>query len=86
MVLKYLIPSSEREIFKYTWEARGTKSLIDYILVNSKLVKLLIDTHVYRGAELNSDHYLVMSKFRLYARWNKPGRNKRQGRDEDFVF
>ncbi|PSN49897.1 hypothetical protein C0J52_14949 [Blattella germanica] len=33
---------------------RGTKSIIDYILVNKKLVQ---DTRVYQGCDISSDHF-----------------------------
>ena len=48
-----------KEIHKFTWEARGTKSIIDYIMANEKMWPNIIDTRAYRGAEIDSDHYLV---------------------------
>ena len=52
---------------KFTWSARGSKSIIDYIFVNEKLAALVEDTHVYRGPDIYSDHYLVLSKIRIFG-------------------
>lgn len=40
----------ERNIHKYTWTNRGSKSIIDYVLVN-KLAIPVSDTIVYGGHE-----------------------------------
>lgn len=60
-----------KEIHKYTWSARGLRSLIDYVIVNDKLSALVEDTRVYRGSDIHSDHYLVLSSIRLLTRWKK---------------
>lgn len=51
-----------KEIHKYTWAARGLKSIIDYILSNTKLSPHILDTRAYRGCDIYSDHYLLISK------------------------
>lgn len=60
-----------RDIHKYTWVARGMRSIIDYILVNQKLVPEVQDTRVYRGPNINSDHYMLLSRINLLTRWAK---------------
>jgi len=50
---------------KFTWEARGTKSIIDYIIINDRLKSNIEDTRVIRGSEIESDHKLVESKFKF---------------------
>ena len=50
------------DIHKFTWEARGTKSIIDYIIINDRLKSNTEDTKVFRGSETDSDHKLVESK------------------------
>jgi len=52
-------------IYKFTWEARGTKSIIDYIIINDRLKNNIEDTRVFRGSEIGSDHMLVESKFKF---------------------
>ena len=52
-------------IHKYTWEGRGKKSIIDYVIGNEKIWPYILDTRVYRGAEADTDHYLLCSKIRL---------------------
>ena len=54
-----------KDIHKYTWEARGTKSVIDYIIINDRLKSNIEDTRVFRGSEIDSDHKLVESKFKF---------------------
>jgi hypothetical protein len=54
-----------KDIHKFTWEASGTKSIIDYIIINDRLKRNIEDTRVFRGSEINSDHKLVESKFKF---------------------
>jgi endonuclease/exonuclease/phosphatase family metal-dependent hydrolase len=70
----------KKDINKYTWSARGLKSLIDYITVNKKLVSQIRDTTVCRGVDINSDHYLIKSEIELMARWK---RIKNNGKKEE---
>ncbi|PSN55001.1 hypothetical protein C0J52_02310 [Blattella germanica] len=51
-----------KEIHKYTWSARGSYSIIDYVIVNQKMRNLVRDTRVFRGSDIHSDHYLLISK------------------------
>jgi hypothetical protein len=50
------------DIHIYTWSSRGSKSLIDYVIVNRKLASHVRDTTVFRRSNVNSDHALVISK------------------------
>lgn len=53
-----------KEIHKYTREeiSRGEKSIIDYILIERDNRSIITDVRVRRGAEINSDHYLLLAK------------------------
>ena len=51
-----------KEIHKFTWEARGHKSIIDYFITNMKTSKVIQDIRVYRSNEIDSDHYLLCAK------------------------
>lgn len=55
-----------KEIHKYTREQqnRGEKSIIDYIIVQKEERKNILDVRVKRGAEIYSDHYLVIGKIK----------------------
>jgi hypothetical protein len=53
-----------KNINKYTWEARGSKSVIDYVVIVKK-PKNNIDTRVYKGCEIDSDNFLLESKFKF---------------------
>jgi len=48
-----------KDIHKLKWEARGTKSIIDYIIINDRLKSNIEDTRVFRGSEIDSGHKLV---------------------------
>jgi len=45
-----------KDIHKFTWKARGTKSVIDYIIINDRLKSNIEDTRVFRESEIDSDH------------------------------
>jgi hypothetical protein len=48
-----------------TWSARDYRSIIDYILTNKKLSPLVQDIKVYRGYDVATDRYLLISKICL---------------------
>ena len=52
-----------------TWSARGYRSILDYILTNKKLSPLVNGTKVFRGYDVTTDHYLLISKIRLPQKW-----------------
>ena len=58
------------DIHKYTWKCpgRGLKSIIDYFLVRNEMKRNVNNVKVVRGAEIGSDHHLVLMKVRLYGR------------------
>uniref|UniRef100_A0A8C6MDN2 Endonuclease/exonuclease/phosphatase domain-containing protein n=1 Tax=Nothobranchius furzeri TaxID=105023 RepID=A0A8C6MDN2_NOTFU len=68
---------------QYTWYkgSLGRRSMIDFVVVSSDLQLYVLDTRVKRGAELSTDHHLVVS----WIRWQgemprRPGRPKRMVR------
>ena len=67
-----------REVHKYTWyrPSMDKKSLIDFCIVSLDLFSDVLDVRVKRGAELSTDHHLVVSSLRL----SKPWLNKRSNR------
>ena len=63
-----------------TWhqDAPGWRSMIDFVIVSSDLQPYVLDTRVKRGAELSTDHHLVVSWIRWKGRkLDRPGRPKR---------
>jgi len=54
-----------KDMYKFTWEARGTKSVKDYKIINDRLKSNIEDTRVFRGSEIDNDHKLVESKFKF---------------------
>ncbi|TWW67452.1 R2DM Retrovirus-related Pol polyprotein from type II retrotransposable element [Takifugu flavidus] len=63
-----------------TWhqDALGRRSMIDFVIVSSDLRPHVLDTRVKRGAELSTDHHLVVSWLRWWGRMpDRPGRPKR---------
>ncbi|KAK3514943.1 hypothetical protein QTP86_005100 [Hemibagrus guttatus] len=59
---------------QYTWyqDTLGRRSMIDLVVVSSDLRLHVLDTRVKRGAELSTDHHLVVSWIRLQT-WQAPG-------------
>ncbi|KAK3569395.1 hypothetical protein QTP86_027811 [Hemibagrus guttatus] len=55
---------------QYTWyqDTLGRRSMIDLVVVSSDLWPHVLDTRVKRGAELSTDHHLVVSWIRLWRR------------------
>jgi len=65
-----------KEIHKFTWDARGHKSIIDYFITNMKTSKVIPDIRVYRSNEIDSDHCLLCAKVNFPPRWlNKSNKN-----------
>ena len=51
-----------KRIHKYTWyrDSVGQQSLIDFCIVSADLFSSVLDVRVKRGAELSTDHHLVV--------------------------
>ena len=52
-----------------TWSVRRCRSIIDCILTNKELSPLINDTKVFRGYDVTTDHYLLITKIRLPQKW-----------------
>ncbi|KAK3538920.1 hypothetical protein QTP86_022746 [Hemibagrus guttatus] len=67
-------------VHQYTWyqDTLGWRSMIDLVIMSSDLRLHVLDTRVKRGAELSTDHHLVVSWIRLRRRMpDRLGRPKR---------
>ncbi|KAK3562878.1 hypothetical protein QTP86_011111 [Hemibagrus guttatus] len=55
---------------QYTWyqDTLGRRSMIDLVVMSSELQPHVLDTRVKRGAELSTDHHLVVSWIRIRRR------------------
>ncbi|XP_049784084.1 craniofacial development protein 2-like [Schistocerca cancellata] len=51
-----------KNIHRYTWEGRGTRSVIDYIITDQEFRKAVRGTRVFRGFFDDTDHYLICSE------------------------
>uniref|UniRef100_A0A8C6PJP1 Endonuclease/exonuclease/phosphatase domain-containing protein n=1 Tax=Nothobranchius furzeri TaxID=105023 RepID=A0A8C6PJP1_NOTFU len=70
----------DKDAHRYTWYqgSLGCRLMIDFVVVSSDLRPYVLDTRVKRGAELSTDHHLVV----IWIRWQgkmpcRPGRPKR---------
>ncbi len=56
-----------KRIHKQTWVSPDsmTRNQIDHVTINRKWRSSLQDLRVYRGADVNSDHYLLIAKIKL---------------------
>jgi len=74
-----------KEIHKFTWEARGHKSITDYFITNMKTSKVIQGIRVYISNEIDSDHYLLCAKVNFPPRWlNKSNKKTPLKQDEFF--
>ena len=60
-----------RDAHKYTWyrPSLGQKSLINFCIVSEDLFSDVLDVRVKRGAELSTDHHLVVCSLRFSKPW-----------------
>ena len=56
-----------KDFHKHTWVSTDvhTKNQIDHVAVCGKFRRSVLDTHAFRGADVNSDHHLVIAKIKL---------------------
>jgi hypothetical protein len=56
-----------KNIYKYTWQSPDgeTRNQIDHTLLDARHINNLLDIRIYRGANTDSDHYLLGSKIRI---------------------
>lgn len=69
-----------KDIHKYTWISpdKRTKNQIDYIMINRRWRRSVIDARTYRGADVNSDHVLLRAKIKLKLRATKKTNTRRK--------
>ena len=63
-----------KRIYKTTWVSpdHNTENQIDHICVSKRFRQSVQDMRVYRGADVASDHHLVMATLRLKLEGNTP--------------
>uniref|UniRef100_A0A669BVU6 Endonuclease/exonuclease/phosphatase domain-containing protein n=1 Tax=Oreochromis niloticus TaxID=8128 RepID=A0A669BVU6_ORENI len=69
-----------KSIHKFTWhqDTLGRRSMIEFVIVSPDLRPYVLDTWVKRGAELSTDHNLVVSWIKWLRRTlDRPGPPKR---------
>lgn len=65
-------------ILKWYQANTGERSMIDVVVISSDLQPYVLDTWVKKGAELSTDHHLVVSWIRCFGRLqDRPGKPKR---------
>ena len=71
-----------KDIHKYTWVCPGRelKSLIDYFLVRRETKARVHDVKAVRGAEIGSDHHMVLMKLSKKSKCKGEGRDRLSSR------
>lgn len=69
-----------KDCHKYTREERGRneKSIIDYVITEKSARGIVQDVRVYRGAELSTDHYLLIAKIKQNNNTENNRNNKKK--------
>jgi hypothetical protein len=62
-----------KDIYKATWVAPNQRTFnqIDHVAISKKWRRSLLDVRRYRGADVASDHHLVVAQLRLKLAANK---------------
>ncbi|KAI5640894.1 reverse transcriptase (RNA-dependent DNA polymerase) domain-containing protein [Phthorimaea operculella] len=59
-----------KKIHTYTRAEGTSRTMIDFVIVDERLKKNVLDTRAYRGVGIDSDHFLVISRISgLFNRW-----------------
>jgi hypothetical protein len=66
----------KKKIHKYTRSARGSKSIINYTIVNRRL-KNIQYINIFWGSDIESDNFLVTSRINLLSRWKQKSNNSK---------
>ena len=77
-----------KRIHKATWVSPDliTENQIDHVCIAKKFRRSLKDVRVKRGADVASDHHLVVAKLKLKLRRNETSRQRRKARyNVDFL-
>lgn len=58
-----------KDAHKFNWSSKGQKYIIDYITRNGQFSEMTLDIRGFRGYEIESVNYLVISKARIPSCW-----------------
>ena len=71
----------QRNLYKCTWTSPDgqTHNQIDHILIHRRTHSSIIDVRIFRGTDCDTDHYLVVTKFRERLALKKQTTQKSDG-------
>lgn len=78
-----------KDIHKQTWVSPNTvnKSQIDHIIIEKRHKSCISNIRIYRGADGDTDHYLVIADFseKLSVRWRRKQQQKRSQKRFNWI-
>lgn len=69
-----------KQYHRMTWSAKGSESIVDYLVANKEAKKEVMDVRVFKGYDIATDYHFVESSIRLRKKKKDPRINK--GKEE----
>ena len=65
-------------IHRHTWQGGNERSLIDFIAIDNRMKRDVLDAKVVRGMFNGSKHFVVVEKVRTREKWEVERKGKKE--------
>ena len=72
-------------IDKFTCEAKGLKSIVDYFITSMRISNVIHNIRVYRSNKIDSVHYLLRAEVYFPPRWIKNSNKNTTLKQEEIL-